>query len=179
LKKLSFFLIIFLLVLASATYLYYNHWHSAQRAEEASPYIPQSAALVYEVADFGKQWEHFRQMPMAKTLNQVPGFSAIQHGFSFLKNLVEAPQSLDKVPLTVSVHGLGEERLGCIFYFNTHDAATRRILEAITLKIKKEKAIRNQKEGVRQRPTRAQSGTPFCLTRMYIKQERPKPKTMK
>ncbi len=139
-KKLSAFLIIFLLVLASATYLYYNHWHSAQQAEEALRYIPQSAALVYEVADFGKQWEHFRQMPMAKTLNQVPGFSAIQHGLGSLKDLAEAPQSLDKVPLTVSVHGLGEERLGCIFYFNTHDAATRRILEAITLKIKQEKA---------------------------------------
>jgi hypothetical protein len=140
LKKLSAFLIIFLLVLVSATYLYYNHWRSAQQAEEALPYIPQSAALVYEVADFGKQWEHFWQMPMARTLNQVPGFSAVQHSLNLLKNLVDAPKSLDKVPLTVSVHGLGEEQLGYIFYFNTHDAATRGILEAITLRVKKEKA---------------------------------------
>ena len=139
-KKLPVFLIIFLLVLASATYLYYNHWRSAQQAEEALPCIPQSAALVYEVADFGKQWEHFRQMPMAKTLNQVPAFVAIQHGLNFLKNLVEAPKNLDKVPLIVSIHGLGEEQLGYIFYFNTHDTATREILEAITLRVKEEKA---------------------------------------
>lgn len=139
-KKLSAFLIIFLLVLASATYLYNNHWRSEQQAEEALPYIPQSAALVYEVADFGKQWEYFQQTPMAKTLNQVSAFAAVQHDLSLLKNLVEAPQNLDKVPLTVSVHGLGEEHLGYIFYFNTHDAATQGILEAITLKIEKEKA---------------------------------------
>jgi hypothetical protein len=140
LKKLPVFLIIFLLVLASTTYLYYNHWRSVQQAEEALPYIPQSAALVYEVADFGKQWEHFRQMPMAKTLNQVPAFVAIQHGLSFLRNLVGTPKNLDKVPLTVSVHGLGEEHLGYIFYFNMHDAATQGILGAIALKIEKEKA---------------------------------------
>jgi hypothetical protein len=137
LKKLSAFLIIFLLALASTTYVYYNHWRSAQQAEEALPYISQNAVLVYEVADFGKQWRYFRQTPMSQTLSQIPAFVAIQKDLNLVEDLVEAPQSLDKVPITVSVHGLDEEHLGYVFYFNTHDAATQKMLEAITIKMQK------------------------------------------
>lgn len=138
-KKLSAFLIISLLALTSITYLYYTHWCSEQQAEETLSYIPQSAALVYEVADFGKQWQYFQQTPIAKTLYQVPAFAAIQQGLNFLKDLLEATQSLDEVPLTVSFHGLGEEYLGYIFYFNTHNIATQKLLEAIIAKIKEDK----------------------------------------
>jgi len=140
LKKLSAFLTIFLLALASASYLYYTHWRSKQQTEETFPYIPQSAALVYEVANFGKQWGYFQKMPIAKTLDQVPAFVAIQQGLNFIKGLLGAPQSLDEVPLTVSVHGLGEEHLGYIFYFNMHDTATQGFVEAIMTKIKRDKA---------------------------------------
>ncbi len=139
-KKLSAFLTIFLLALASASYLYYTHWRSEQQTEETFPCIPQSAALVYEVADFGKQWEHFQKTPMAKTLGQLPAFVAIQQGITLLESLVGAPQSLDEVPLTMSVHGLGEERLGYIFYCNMHDTATQRFVEAMTAKIARDKA---------------------------------------
>ena len=140
LKKLSAFLIVFLLALASTTYLYYTHWRSGQQAGEAMPYIPQSAALVYEVADFNKQWEHLQQTLIAQELSQLPAFVAIQQAISLLKDLLENTQSLEGVPLTLSVHGLGEEQLGYIFYFNTHDTATQTLLGAIMTKIRQDKA---------------------------------------
>jgi hypothetical protein len=142
LKKLSAFLIISLLALTSASYLYYTHWRSEQQTEEIFPYIPQSAALVYEVGNLGEQWGHFQKTPIAKTLNQVSAFVAMQQGLNVLKGLLGASQSLDKVPLTVSVHGLSEEHLGYIFYFNTHDAATQKSSETILARIKQDKAYK-------------------------------------
>ena len=139
-KKLSAFLIVCLLALAGATYLYYTHWRSEYQAGEAMPYIPQSAALVYEVADFNKQWENFQQTPIAQELSQLPAFAPIQQAISLLKELVEDAQSLAGVPLTLSVHGLSEEQLGYIFYFNTNHAATQTLLAAIMARIRPDKA---------------------------------------
>ena len=139
-KKLTTFLIVFLLALASASYLYYTHWRSTHQREAATPYIPQSAALVYEVADFAQQWECLQQTPIAQDLSQLPAFVAIQQATSFLKDLLADPQSLDGVPLTLSVHRLGEEQLGYMFYFNTHNTATQTLLGAIMAQIKPDKA---------------------------------------
>ncbi len=130
----------FLLALAGATYLYYTHWRSEYQAGEAMPYILQSAALVYEVADFDRQWENFQQTPIAQELSPLPAFAAIQKAISFFKDLLEGPQGLAGVPLTLSVHELGEEQLDYIFYFNTHHTATQTLLGAIMPKISPEKA---------------------------------------
>jgi hypothetical protein len=142
LKKLSAFLIIFLLVLASTTHLYYTHWCKERQTEKILPYIPRSAVLVYEIADFGKQWEHFQKIPIAKNLKQVSAFVALQKRISLLDNLVENPQSLDEISLTVSVHELGEEHLGYILYLNTREEATKRLLKHITTSIEQNKVCR-------------------------------------
>jgi hypothetical protein len=140
LKKLYAFLFISLLALTSIAYLYYSHWCSKQQVEGALPYIPQNAALVYEVADFGKQWKYFQQTTIAKNLDQVPAFVVKQQDLNSIMDLLETPKDLEEVPLTVSVHALGEEYLGYIFYFNTHDTATQDLLEAITTRIKHDEA---------------------------------------
>ncbi|MCU0318134.1 MAG: hypothetical protein MUC61_02195, partial [Amoebophilaceae bacterium] len=116
------------------------HWYEERQTEQILPYIPQSAALVYEVADFGKQWKRFQQMPIVQNLQQVPAFSAMQKRITLLDNLVATPQILDEVPLTVSVHELDEEHLGYIFYFNTRDEATKGLLKHITTGTKQNKA---------------------------------------
>jgi hypothetical protein len=131
---------VLLLVLAGVVYLYYTQWHGKQQTKEIFPYIPQSAALVYEVANFDKQWTHFQKTPFAKTLGQLPAFIAIQQSIDELKGLLDGSQSLNEVSLTVSVHGLSEAHLGYIFYLNTHDTATQRCLEAITAKTKQDPA---------------------------------------
>jgi hypothetical protein len=140
LKKLSAFLAVLLLALASVSYLYYTQWRGEQQTKETFPYIPQSAALVYEVANFNKQWRHFQRTPIAKTLNQLPAFVVIQQSLNELQRLLDVSQNLDKVPLTISVHGLSEENLGYVFYFNTQDTATQRCLEAIIARIKRDTA---------------------------------------
>ena len=146
-KKLFVFLTTFFLALASASYLYYTHWYGKQQAEELFPYIPQSAALVYEVAHFGQQWESLQEIPVAEILDQLPSYITIQQALSFIKGLLKVPRSLDEVPLTVSIHGLSEEYLGCVFYFNMHNTATRGFIEAITSKIERDDsyktAVRN------------------------------------
>jgi virulence-associated protein VapD len=140
LKKLSAFLTVFLLALTGVSYLYYTQWRSEQQTKGMFPYIPQSAALVYEVANFDKQWRHFQKTPLAKTLDQIPAFVAIQQSLDGLKGLLDVSQSLDEVPLIISVHGLSEEHLGYIFYFNTHNTATKRCVEAIMAKAKQDTA---------------------------------------
>lgn len=102
------------------------------------PYIPQSAALVYEVAALGKQWAYFQQTSMAETLNQVPAFVTIQQSFDVLKELSGNPRSLDNVPLTVSIHGLGEEHLGYIFYLNTRNAATKECFKEVKRRVQQD-----------------------------------------
>ena len=139
-KKLSVFFIASLLALTSTIYLYYNHWRSAQQVGETLLYIPKSAALVYEVSNFGKEWEKFQQTAIAQTCNEVPAYVAIQQNLKFIKDLIGASQCLNEVPLTVSVHGLDEEQFSYIFYFNTHNAATRSFLEAIIAKAKQDQA---------------------------------------
>lgn len=131
---------ILLLALAGATYLYYTHWRSKQPEEAAFPYIPKSATLVYEVANFGQQWEQFQQTPLAKVLNHVPACGAIQQGLNLIQNFSKTPTSLNEVPLTISVHGLSEEDLGCIFYFNTHDATTKSIFETLLSQLKQDES---------------------------------------
>jgi hypothetical protein len=140
LKKLFAFLTVFLLALTGVSYLYYTQWRSEQQTKGMCPHIPQSAALVYEVANFDKQWRYFQETPLAKTLGQIPAFVAIQQSLDGLKGLLDVSQSLDEIPLTISIHGLSEEHLGYIFYLNTHDKATKRCLEAIMAKIKRDKA---------------------------------------
>ncbi|MHA7877829.1 MAG: hypothetical protein ACX93T_02800 [Bacteroidota bacterium] len=137
-RKLSAFLIICLLVLTSVTYLYYSHWHREQQAEKIVPYIPKSAALVYEVGNLGEQWAHFKQTAIAATLNQVPALVTIQNSLKFIGDLIGDAQYLDTLPLTVSVHGLGEEKLGYIFYLDTNNAATQALFEAISRKVQQE-----------------------------------------
>ncbi|MEM9417195.1 MAG: hypothetical protein AAF963_02475 [Bacteroidota bacterium] len=142
-KKLSAFLIVFLLALASATYLYYAHWRSEQQVGTAVPYIPQSAALVYEVTDFNKQWENFQQTAMSQALAPLPALGVIQQTLGWLKEeLAEDAQKLAGVPLTLSVHGLGEAPWGYLFYFNTHDLATQRLLEALMTKVRQDQTYR-------------------------------------
>ena len=141
-KRLSTALVISLLVLVSTTRLYYMHWYEERQTEKVLPYIPQSAALVYAVADFGKQWERLQQMSFVQNLQQVPAFSAMQKRISLLDNLVVTPQILDEVPLTVSVHELDEEHLGYIFYFNTRGEATKRLLKHVTNSTTQNKAYR-------------------------------------
>jgi len=140
LRKLSAFLTILLLVLTSITYLYYSHWRSSQRVEEKTPYILKSAALVYTVSDLGKQWEDFKQTPIGETLSKVPALATIQHSLNFLQHLTEAPRSLDKIPLTVSVHDLGEAHWGYIFYLDTRNTATQELFETATLRLQQNKA---------------------------------------
>lgn len=139
-RKLSAFLTIFLLALASVTYLYYNHWCSSQQIEERTPYVPKSAALVYTISDLGKQWEDFQQTPIGAILSQVPALTATQHSLTFLQHLIEAPGSLDKVPLTISFHDLGEEHLGCIFYLDMHNTAAQELFKTVTQKVQQDKA---------------------------------------
>ncbi len=76
---------------------------------------------------------------MGKDLSQLPFFAAIQENFSLLQELVEDPKLLEEVSLTISVHGLGEEQLGYLFYFNTHEAATQVLLGTIANKIRASK----------------------------------------
>ncbi|XWN35272.1 MAG: hypothetical protein ROO73_00535 [Roseivirga sp.] len=137
-KKLIAFLIVLLLALATATYFYYTHWRSSQQASSALPYVPQSAALVYEVNNFGQQWEAWQFTPLGQDLSTLSSWEAWQQNLAWLEELVGGKPNWEEVPLTVSVHGLGEEQLGYIFYFNTHDTATQAFLGTVMAQIRED-----------------------------------------
>ena len=140
-KKLVALLTLLLLLLASTAYLYYTHWHSHQQRTAAIPYIPQSAALVYEVDDFNQQWEHFKQTSIGKEFSAFPPFIAIKQAMSWLKkDLLADKHKLGKVPLTLSLHQAEQGPLGCLFYFNTYDVATQAFLTAMMAQVKRDQS---------------------------------------
>ena len=139
-KRLSLFLVLVLLILSSTTYLYYTHWRSEQQAATALPYIPQSAALVYEVADFAQQWANFRQTPMGEDLKRLPAFVAIAQSIHFLQSLLPPGKDLGGIPLAISLHGLEEDHLDYIFYLDLQNGATKAALEAVLANVAQDKA---------------------------------------
>ena len=100
-KRLTLLLSICLLALLSAAYRYYAHWQRGQQNTAAVPYVPQSAALVYETLLHQKLLEKVQ-----KTTAPTPS--------------LYTPENL---PLTISIHRLGEAQLGYILYGNAQDAA--------------------------------------------------------
>ncbi|MEL6539599.1 MAG: hypothetical protein AAFP93_02410 [Bacteroidota bacterium] len=141
-KKLTAFLIIFLLVLVSATYLYYSHWRNEYRATVAMPHVPASAALVCEAKDIGKQWRDFQRTAIAQNLQQLPCFTALQRIFCFGQALAGSDGILNGLPLIVSVHSLGEEQVGYLCYLSTHHTATQKLIEKLLFRISKDKSYR-------------------------------------
>jgi len=139
LKKLITALILLLLALASTTYLYYTHWYSSHQAAATLPYVPQSAALIYEVDQVGQQWEA-GQAAAGQDLRALLSTTPWQQHWAWLAALVGDPQRVAAVPLTVSVHGLDEEQLGCLFYLNTYEENTQAFLGTIMTQIQEDTA---------------------------------------
>lgn len=135
-KRLASALFVFILALAGIAYLYYTNWRSEIQTSVAIPYIPKSAALVYEVDAAGKQWATFQQTAIAKDLSQLPFCIAIQEGLNFLEGLGTDKKALNELPLVASMHGLGEGAADYIFYFNTHEIGTQALLLQLLEKIK-------------------------------------------
>ncbi|MEM7055471.1 MAG: hypothetical protein AAF392_01125 [Bacteroidota bacterium] len=135
-KRLASALLVCILALASIAYRYYTSWRSEIQTSVAIPYIPQSAALVYEVDAAGKQWATFQQTAIAQDLSHLPFFIAIQEGLNFLEDLGTDKEALNELPLVASIHGLREGAADYIFYFNTHETGTQALLLQLLEKVK-------------------------------------------
>ena len=135
-KRLVSALLLCILALAGIAYLYYTSWRSKVQTSAAIPYIPQSAALVYEVDAAGKQWAAFQQTAIAQDLSHFPFFIAIKERMSFLEGLGADKKALDELPLITSIHGLSEEEVGYVFYFDTYEISKQTLLLQLLDKVK-------------------------------------------
>ncbi|MCG8339875.1 MAG: hypothetical protein MI674_01175, partial [Cytophagales bacterium] len=142
-KKLTTLLLLLLLILVGIMHLYYKSWRNECEGTAASTLIPESAALVYEVAKPGTLWETLQTKPFGKAITQLPCFLAIQNALSSLDSLAEAAYALQKVlsniPLTISIHRLDEESVGYVFYLNTYNIDIQALLEKHLEKMKQTK----------------------------------------
>jgi len=131
LKRLFFVLNLSILVLAGMTYLYYKRWYSQTQHTTTIPYIPSSAALVYKSHAAGNQWKAIEQTSNAQDLSCLPFYTNIQESLQWLQSLGIDSQVFDELPLVISIHGLSEEEVGCLFYLPTQAQGTQRLLQLL------------------------------------------------
>ena len=95
------------------------------------PYVPQSAALVYEVGAAGNQWKAIQQATMSQGLVALPFYKSIQESLHWLESLGINTKAFDELPLMTSIHGLSEAEIGYIFYFHIHANGTKPLLKIL------------------------------------------------
>lgn len=128
LKRLVLVLLLFVLALAGISYCYYTSWRSDVQTAAPPPYIPQSAALVYEVEAVGKQWAAFQQTAIAQDLRCFPLIGAMQEGLHWLESLGADQKAIAELPLATAIHGLSEDEVGYTCYFDTREKNTQALL---------------------------------------------------
>lgn len=137
-----------MLLLAGITHLYYKSWRNECERGATKALIPKNAALAYVVAKPGMLWETLQTKPFGKAITQLPCFLAIQNALSS-DSLGEEAYALQKVlrntPLTISIHRLDEEHIGCVFYLNTQNRAIQALLEKHLKKMKPTKSYAIEK----------------------------------
>ncbi|MEO1300923.1 MAG: hypothetical protein AAFU83_01580 [Bacteroidota bacterium] len=102
-----------------ASYRYYLQWQYAVKDTATLPYVPQSAALVYEVASVGVAWATWQETVVAQELAVLPCFQSMQSRWTWLKQLTEDHTLLGEMPFAVSIHSMGEDQVDGIFYLQT------------------------------------------------------------
>ena len=131
LRKLASVLLLFALILAAISYRYYLQWQYAVKDTATLPYIPQSAALVYEVASAGVAWTTWQKAPMAQELASLPCFQSMQSRWTGFKQLTADNKFLDEMPFAISIHSTGEDQVDCICYFQTSPGHTQQGLQQL------------------------------------------------
>jgi hypothetical protein len=127
LRNLYLSLVVFIFTLATASYIYYTSWREEVQSRYSVPFIPKTAALVYEVDAVGRQWDQFQQTTLSKDLAVLPLYVNIQTSLQWLEDIGIGQPTLEELPMTVSIHGLGEDEPGYIFYFPLHHRSTQEL----------------------------------------------------
>lgn len=169
-KRLFLALLLFIAALAGASYLYYTNWRSGSDPSKNIPYVPQSAALVYQVEAVGKQWAVLQQTAIAQELKHLPIMVAVKEGLHFFENLGIEKTVLDELPLVVSVHGLSEVAVDYAFYLNAHDVGTQAFLSQLAIQAKKSNTYSIEKRKYAGRTITKLSSETYSWQLHFIKQ---------
>lgn len=118
LKKLLIALGALLLALISIGYVYYRSWQREVQKSDFLPYILTSSAIVLDLPAIGKQWDTFQGTTIGKDLSRLPLCNNVKEGLVRLQQAGVDTSVVGELPVVISIHGLSEEEIGCVFYLD-------------------------------------------------------------
>jgi hypothetical protein len=131
LKKLLAALGALLIALVSIGYLYYRGWQREVQKSDFFPYILTSSALVLDLPVAGRQWDAFQKTTIGQDLGAWPLCNHIKASLVALQQAGVDASIIGDLPVVISIHGLSEEEIGCVFYLDLRMPQVARLIHAI------------------------------------------------